>query len=69
MTEDFERSIHELHARRDLHVTMELSPRNRVQWRAVLSGDDFLDGPWSIEKTGYARDRKRAMRAIEKAFS
>lgn len=66
---DFERAIHELHAHRRLVVEMRLSARNRVHWTATLSGEDFLDGDWSETKTGYAKNRKKAMRDVERAFN
>jgi predicted nucleotidyltransferase len=63
------RVIQDLEFERHLTVEMRRSNRgNRVQWTATLSGVWFLDGPWSETKTGYAKNRKKAMREVERAF-
>ena len=62
-----ERVVRELHA----SVTLVTSVRpdgDAYAWVATLTGEDFLDGPWSVTRDGTSRSQGRALRDAAKAF-
>lgn len=66
---DLARAVHELHGRVQLTIETGFMSDGRVWWRATMSGENFLDGPWLRSDSGVARNHRQALRAASKAFT
>lgn len=66
MAKDLERGIRMLHSRVTKVVKVEMSERGLIRWTVTTSGEDFLDGDWTREISGFARSWGKVRRQIRK---
>jgi hypothetical protein len=62
------RVVQDLHARHHLVLDVARDPDGDLRWTAAMSGEDFLDGPWTAERTGTAPTVREALQDGVAAF-
>lgn len=60
-------AVRQLHGSFTITLEFVRTPRNMVQWKKTVTGEDFLDGTWERTYTGKTRTQDQAMEQALKA--
>lgn len=52
-----------VHAKVTLHIETNLTTDGHVSWFATETGEDFLNGPWTVHRDGVADSVSAALKA------
>jgi len=60
---ELQRAVKDLHGSVSIQLDIRYLPTRQIEWEAVVSGEDFLNGPW---KSSLGRRVSRNLRMLFK---
>lgn len=63
-----DRAVKELHNNFELVINTKLGDGDEIEWNAVLTREDFLNGEFIVEKSGTAKNQGVALEDAVQSF-